>query len=123
MLIDSEVWVAALIRRVDLAGETAVVVRRGDPKAGAILVKTFDPAAGAFRLLSAVRVGEDESRWIEPWPGADETSLEAHIARRLKLDPDLWVVEITAKEADRFLTEPVERPSPDPPRGAGPERP
>ena len=44
MLISTDVWVAALVRRAELAGASAVIVRKGDARAGAVLVKAgYDP--------------------------------------------------------------------------------
>ena len=55
MEISTDVWVYALIRRVELAGAFATVARKGDARAGAVLVKTFDKHAGdlQFRRLHA----------------------------------------------------------------------
>jgi hypothetical protein len=38
MLLSADIWVGALIRRVEIGGGFAVVVRKGDPRAGAVLV-------------------------------------------------------------------------------------
>ena len=46
MQLSSDIWVYALIRRVELAGSFATVVRKGDARGGAVLVKTFDRKTG-----------------------------------------------------------------------------
>ena len=38
MLLSTDVWVGALIRRAELGGAFATVARKGDPRAGAVLV-------------------------------------------------------------------------------------
>ncbi|MHB8530856.1 MAG: DUF1491 family protein [Caulobacteraceae bacterium] len=108
MLISSDVWVAALIRRVQMAGAFATVVRRGDARAGAVLIKTADHRGGRFRLFAAAERGRDERVWMQPSAGATEAEIDAHIARATRIDPDIWVVEIEDRDGRRFLTEPVE---------------
>ena len=42
MLLSTDIWVAALIRRVELGGGFAVVARKGDARAGSVLVKVLN---------------------------------------------------------------------------------
>jgi hypothetical protein len=39
-----------------------------------------------------------------------EPELDRYIERALRIDPDLWVVEIDDRDGRHFLTEPVEQP-------------
>ena len=56
MLLATDLWVAALIRRAEQAGACPVVARRGDARAGAVLVRTINRRAGVARLYAeAVR--------------------------------------------------------------------
>jgi hypothetical protein len=110
--IASVVWVSALIRRVELAGAFATVARRGDAAAGAILVKTFDRRAGAARLYALATRREGEPVWMQPVDSHAEGDIDAYIERAVRIDPDVWVVEVEASDGARFLTEPVERGPP-----------
>ena len=38
MLLSTDIWVGALIRRAELGGAFAMVARKGDARAGAVLV-------------------------------------------------------------------------------------
>jgi hypothetical protein len=107
VLIASEIWVAALVRRVELAGSFATVARRGDARAGAVLVKTFDRRSVSCRLFSGVQRGE-ERIWMQPLSSGSEAEVDAYVDRARQVDPDLWVVEIEDANGRRFLTEPVE---------------
>ncbi|HXV00132.1 MAG TPA: DUF1491 family protein [Caulobacteraceae bacterium] len=109
MDIASDVWAFALIRRVELAGAFATVARRGDAAAGAVLVKTLDGRAGEARLYARATRGEGEQVWMRPVESAAEADIDAYIDRAVRIDPDIWVVEIQAPDGARFLTEPVER--------------
>jgi len=109
MLLSSDIWVAALIRRAELAGTFATVVRRGDARAGAVLVKTIDRRTAEARLYVEATRWEGEPIWMEPRPAAAEADLDAYIERARGIDPDIWVVEIEDADGARFLTESVQR--------------
>lgn len=108
MLLSSDLWASALIRRAELAGAFAAVVRKGDARAGAVLVKVVNRRAGVARLYAEALRGEGDRVWMEPVDSRQEPDLDAYIARQARVDPDLWVVEIDDVEGRHFLTEPVE---------------
>lgn len=115
MELVTDLWVQALIHRARLGGAYATVARKGDARAGAVLVKGVDLRAGRARLWSEAVRGDGRQVWMQPHPGADEAALDAYAERQARYDPDLWVVEIEDPDASRFLTEPVE---PEPPAAA-----
>ena len=108
MRLSSDIWVYALIRRVQLAGSFATLVRKGDARGGAVLVKTLNRRTDEAALW-AEAVGQDgQSVWMQPTPSKIETDLDAYIARAARIDPDIWVVEIEDSDGKRFLTEAVD---------------
>jgi len=109
MLLSTDIWVGALIRRVELGGGFAVVARKGDPRAGAVLVKVLNRSTGEARLLSEATRGDGERVWMEPAASREEPDLDRYIERAVRIDPDVWVVEIEDKEGRHFLVEPVEK--------------
>jgi hypothetical protein len=108
MLLSTDLWVGALIRRAELGGAFAVVARKGDPRAGAVLVKTFNRLEGVSRLYAEAFRGDGERVWMAPTLSEQESDLDRYIERAIRVDPDLWVVEIEDKHGRHFLTEPVE---------------
>ena len=108
MLLSTDIWVSALIRRAELAGAFAVVARKGDPRAGAVLVKARDRRAGTARLYAEATKGDGERVWMQPVPSDAEAELDAYVERARRIDPDLWVVEIDDAQGRHFLTEAVE---------------
>jgi len=106
--ISTDVWVGALIRRAQLGGAFATVVRKGDPKAGAVLVKLFNPRSRAATLYASAWRGEGTRIWMEPIASEVEADLDAYVEKARGRDPDLWVVEIEDGEGRHFLTEAVE---------------
>lgn len=106
--IDTSIWVYALIRRAHLGGGFATVGRRGDGRGGAVLVKLINRRKGEARLLAEATRGDGERFWMSPIGATDEADLDAYIEKAIRIDPDVWVVEIDDPEGRHFLTEPVE---------------
>jgi hypothetical protein len=108
LLLSTDLWVAALIRRAEQGGAFAAVVRKGDPRAGAVVVKLINRREGWTRLYSEALRGDGERVWMQPARAGDEADLDAWVERSRRIDPDLWVVEIDDGQGRHFLTEPVE---------------
>ena len=108
MLLSTDIWVGALIRRAELGGAFAVVARKGDPRAGAVLVKVLDRRNGTARLYAEATRGDGERVWMQPVPSDAEAELDAYVERARRIDPDLWLVEIDDAQGRHFLTEAVE---------------
>jgi len=108
VLLSTDLWVSALIRRAEQGGAFAVVARKGDARAGAVLIKVVDRRAGRTRLFAEALRGEGERIWMQPAAGHEEPELDAYVARAARIDPDLWLVEIEDTQGRHFLTEPVE---------------
>ena len=107
MLLNSDLWVGALIRRAGIEGASATVVRKGDARAGTVIVKAYNTSERTARLFSEA-FGQDGDRlWIQPVKGT-ESELDAYVERQRGHDPDLWVVEIEDRQGRHFLTESVE---------------
>ncbi len=107
MNLSTDIWVYALIRRVQLAGSNAAIVRKGDATGGAVLVRTWDARDRAAHLYTLAQAGNGESVWMQPLQGAAEPDLDAYAERAVKRDPDIWIVEIEDVDGKRFLTEAV----------------
>jgi len=108
--LKTEFWVSALIRRAEIEGVFAAIARKGDPDAGAVLVKvaTLD---GRARLYAPARAGEAERVWLDLSAGSlgdREADVDAYARKRADTDPDLWVVEIEDKKGRNFLDGPVD---------------
>lgn len=108
MLLSTDVWVAALIRRAELGGAFAVVARKGDPRAGAVIVKVLNRGQGTARLYAEATRGDGERVWMRPAASEAEPDLDRYLERALRIDPDLWIVEIEDRDGRHFLVEPVE---------------
>ncbi len=95
--VKAKLWVQMALRLGDSAGRPGAVVRAGDPDAGGILVVLRGRAG--FCVLSQVRAGGDAA-WLRA-TGADpvdEAAADAYVARQVRYDPDVWVVEFEAPD-------------------------
>jgi hypothetical protein len=108
MLLSTDVWVGALIRRAELGGAFPVVARKGDPRAGAVLVKVLGRGSGSVRLFAQATRQDGEAVWMQPARSEAESELDRYIEKAIRIDPDIWVVEIEDRDGRHFLTEPVE---------------
>lgn len=106
--LKSVIRVKALIRRADLAAIGVAVTARGDPDAGAILLKLNDRDTGCT-VLAQARAADGTAIWLratgpDPIP---EPDADSYIARQRGRDPDLWVVEIESATVETLLDLPI----------------
>jgi hypothetical protein len=91
----TELVARALLRQSGLDGRSAMLLRRGDPDAGGILVILLG-RTGEGIVLTQTRTPAGEAAWLRgtgPTPvGAEQ--IHAYVDRQLKYDPDLWVLEV-----------------------------
>lgn len=101
MGLTTSLWVSAQIRLCDRRMIPAVVVRRGDPDAGTVLVKVnrFDAGVTVFTQTSTIDGEQGWARGTGPMP-VPEPEADAYIARQVGRDPDVWVVEIEDRKAE-----------------------
>lgn len=91
--IKSRIWVSHALRLADLAGRPGAVLRKGDPDSGGILAVLLGRAG--LVVLAQTRAPDGGLAWIRgtgPSP-VDQETADAYVARQVKSDPDLWVVE------------------------------
>jgi hypothetical protein len=97
--IPTHVWVMAQVRRCNDSGQPAYVLRRGERMGGLVLLK-LALLDGTARVLVQQRDLEGRLGWMpakgrEPVP---EAEADAYLERATQRDPDLWVVEVEARD-------------------------
>jgi hypothetical protein len=111
MRVTSSLWVSAYIRRCAAEAAPAMVVHHGDDTAGAIFIKVnaldgtaelFGPAPAGLEATAVDRA------WVSVLQGA-ESAVEEYIARQLRFDSDLWVIEVEDRRRRHFLDESISR--------------
>jgi hypothetical protein len=96
--VKAGLWVKMALRMGDLDGRSGVVLRRGDPDSGGILVVLRSRAG--LSVLSQMRAADGSPAWMRgtgPLP-VDDAAADAYVARQLKYDPDIWVLEFDAPD-------------------------
>ena len=91
-------WVGMALRMGQGDGRFGIVIRKGDPDAGGILVMLRGPQG--LSVLSRLRDEAGETTWIRgtgPAP-VDQEAADAYVARQVRIDPDLWVLEFDAPD-------------------------
>lgn len=94
--------VSALIRRIEAAGGSAMVLARGDATAGALLVLLAE--RGVMSGMVERSMGVDGYAWRSTGP-SDPAEHGDYIARRRRSDPDLWVIELDCAGARAIVEE------------------
>lgn len=101
------IQIKAIIRRAEVAGAQAFVVRRGAEEAGALFLK-ISRLDGTSTVLTQARRGEGELVWTRPLgDAADEAKARAYFEKQMRFDPDLWILEIEDREGRAFVDEPI----------------
>ncbi len=94
-------WVTAHVARCSSQGISVVVVRRGDPHRGVVIVKEHRVGEG-FRAVTQARDPDGKLTWQrahgDRW--VPEAEVDGYIERQVAYDPDLWVIEIEMRPGD-----------------------
>lgn len=93
--LKSEIWVKALVRRMDVELQTAMVIRSGNPEAGAIYLK-LNFLNGECRVLNRTYGEDGEQLWSSATGDApvEEARADEYLERQINFDSDCWIVEI-----------------------------
>jgi hypothetical protein len=109
MRVKSSIWVAAYLRRCQTENIFGVVRRRGAEEAGAIFVKLALLDGNALLFTPAPQTAYDEGRPTDrvfaqstPAPVA-EPAVEDRLAKEIRFDSDIWIVEIEDRAGRHFL--------------------
>jgi hypothetical protein len=103
--------VASILRRAQIAGEFATVIRKGDPDRGSLLL--LISSRGRHVACLERTLGADERdiwRATGPSESASSTEITEFLAKRARFDPDLWAIELDIADAERFIAETTAAP-------------
>ena len=93
--LTARVWVQAQVRLCDRHFISMVIARRGDPDAGAILMRLV--RGPQVNLLLARHTRPDGSTgWMTVGgdEAVDDATADAYVVRQVDRDPDLWVLDV-----------------------------
>ena len=91
--LKTNISVAAMLRMGDAAGKPGMVLKRGDPDAGAILLLLR--GREGIVVFSQSRSMDGAEAWLRLSGAApvDQAVADALLGRQLRFDADLWAVE------------------------------
>lgn len=102
----SGLLVSALIRRIESEGGSAMVIAKGDAVAGAILLLLADRGVPGPIVERVWRFdGGHGFERVGPAEPNEPGVVGDYVVRRRKSDPDLWVIEVDHREAERIAGE------------------
>ncbi|HZW46708.1 MAG TPA: DUF1491 family protein [Microvirga sp.] len=102
----SDFWVSAYLRRCGVEGVDAALRKRGAAEAGAIFVKVdhLDGTASLYGPAPQLFVEDSDERLFSPiLQGVTRLEVEERMARELRFDSDLWLVEVDDRQGRHFL--------------------
>ena len=110
MRLKSAIWVAAYIRRCQTEGIFVAVRRHGADEAGAIFIKVnrLDGTADVYGPAPQSAFAEEHpvdrafSPAVKTMPAPDADA-EAYLARQVRFDPDVWIIETEDRAGRHFL--------------------
>jgi len=96
--LPTDFWVSAQIRIAAQSGVPIVLIHKGDPSSGTVLLK-INRLDGTNIVLSQIRLDE-ERVWspVSDKPTLSDSEADAYLARQVDFDPDVWVLEIEDKQ-------------------------
>lgn len=108
MALRTDIWVRGHLRRCFAQGLTGAVAHKGNPEAGAVYVRVWLSAQAAKLYAPAPGPAYDDSgsrRWTRVRDGEALTGseAEAYVAKQLRFDPDLWIVDIDDRDGTGLL--------------------
>lgn len=104
--LTAAIMASSLIRRTQIEGGSAVVVCKGDPTSGAILVLCLEKGRNSA-LCERLLTPQGTYGWQRTGPQDIDNIEEVsrYIERRTSRDPDLWVLELDIPNAERLIAE------------------
>ena len=110
MRLKTNMWIGAYLRRCQVENAFALVRRRGAEDGGAIFIKValMDGTARLYAPAPQTAYDDDEvveRRFSAAFAGqaVPEEQADQMLARELKFDPDIWIIEIEDKTGRHFL--------------------
>ena len=96
--VKAKLWVQMALRMGDAGGRPGMVLRKGDPDSGGILVVLH--GREGMSVLSQIRAADGSAAWMRAsGAGAvDQAAVDAYVAKQIRFDPDIWVVEFEAPD-------------------------
>lgn len=104
--LPAQLEATALIRRAEADGGFGMIVKRGDPDRGALVLLVA--SRGQHQACLERALSPDGSyRWQQVGPAAraNPSALADWSQKRVRFDEDLWLIELDIADPERFIAE------------------
>ena len=104
--LTSTLLVGSISRLAARDGGFVAVLAKGDPTSGSMILQLLEK--GQFRgLFERFPDPKGVQRWQVTGPQTivNTQEIEEFLARRRRVDPDLWVIELDIPDAERFVAD------------------
>ena len=107
MRLSSEFWVSAYMRKSQLDGDFAALIRKGAERGGSVfvIINRLDGTADLYAPApqSMLEENNDERIFTLSMKAAPEEDILSRIEKEVQFDSDLWVIERESREAAHDL--------------------
>ena len=106
--LKTSLWIKAQIKICDINFLPAVIVKKGDPDLGAILLK-MNRLEHGVQVFSQTRTSESRRAWMSITGDipVNDSIANIKIEKRCSIDPDIWVLEIEDPNYNYQMQEPL----------------
>ncbi len=104
--LPAAVEVAALVRRAEVEGDFAAILKKGDADRGSLLLM-ISSRGRHVACLERMLAPDGGYCWrsVGPPESAESREVAEFLAKRTRFDADLWAIELDIAEAERFIAE------------------
>ena len=97
---------SSLVRRAEAEGGSGMILARGDPDRGALVLLIAHRGTHVACLERGIGDGGAYSwQTVGPKAGAGDDELRDWSQKRRRFDPDLWLIELDVPLPERFIAE------------------
>ena len=102
--LPAKMEVSALVRRAEAAGGFGMVLHKGEPDAGTILIVILNNQ-GLGVLYERMPQPDGARKWtlMKVQSIDNKYEFDEYLSRRHDRDPDVWIVELTVADGERFI--------------------
>lgn len=99
------IWIEALRRRVEAGGAFFMVLQKGDPDGGSVVILVESRESGA--ALYTAQTQMDGTRAWHVQTGISPLELKKRVSQLQRMDEDMWCIEVTDQKGRHFINEPI----------------
>lgn len=99
------IWIDALRRRAEAGGAFFMVLQKGDPDGGSVVILVESREKGASLYTAQTQM--DGRRAWHVQTGISPLDMSKRMSQLRRMDEDMWCIEITDAEGRHFIDEPI----------------